>query len=88
MPIVVAQLTVGKDEPAEARDRPGERLKPAGAVALVSVNEFPGVAAGRDVVDRARVVEPQRSGHASRLGSRGSSCPNRTLSPQVWECKT
>jgi len=64
MPIVVAQLTVGKDEPAEARDRPGERLKPAGAVALVSVNEFPGVAAGRDVAP----AWSSRSGRDTRPG--------------------
>jgi len=64
---VVRHQTVGVTDPTEAPDRVAERLEEQLAVWVDEEDALPGVAAARDVVQRAFVLHTQGSCHGSSL---------------------
>lgn len=72
--VVVIHQTVGMAEPAIAGDNLQEDLKKHLSVGVVEKDSLSGVAAGGEMVDGSRVLQPKRSRHGATLSAGMSYC--------------
>jgi hypothetical protein len=65
--VVIAHETVGMAEPVKAADHGLQGHQEGGAIGVIPINGLASVAAGGDVVDRARVFDPKGPCHVASL---------------------